>query len=220
MTWSQKRQPTTKVPPELVEGAVRDFQRGIEPEKRFQIVYDRYYLPIQNFLRPRVFSPEERFDLTQESFLNIYQGLGAFRSDGKLDTWVFRIVYNCYLKWLERQPGGKKAVRTVALNEEGASAQWDPPRSASHGDDLSPLSRVLDAESKRLLRDAIDELPKQMRRCLLLRLYQDWSVREIANALHLSAETVKVHLFQARKKLRERLGPTLVVGGSSGGARG
>ena len=32
-------------------------------------------------------------------------------------------------------------------------------------------------------------------------------VREIAGLLHLSPETVKVHLFQARRRLRKALGP-------------
>ena len=46
-----------------------------------------------------------------------------------------------------------------------------------------------------------------MRRCLVLRVYQEMKYREIAALLRLSPETVKVHLFQARKRLREELGP-------------
>ena len=44
-----------------------------------------------------------------------------------------------------------------------------------------------------------------MRRCTELRIYQDLSYREIAAVMRLSIETVKVHLFQARKKLKKSL---------------
>ena len=46
-----------------------------------------------------------------------------------------------------------------------------------------------------------------MRKCLMLRVYHDLRYREIAGVMRLSAETVKVHLFQARKRLQSELGP-------------
>jgi DNA-directed RNA polymerase specialized sigma24 family protein len=46
-----------------------------------------------------------------------------------------------------------------------------------------------------------------MRKCLILNVYHELKVREIARLLHLSPETVKVHLFQARRRLRKALGP-------------
>ncbi|HUP43451.1 MAG TPA: sigma factor-like helix-turn-helix DNA-binding protein, partial [Thermoanaerobaculia bacterium] len=55
-------------------------------------------------------------------------------------------------------------------------------------------------------RSAVAELPDQMRDCLTLRLYHDLAYREIAVIKKLSIETVKAHLFRARKKLEERLG--------------
>jgi RNA polymerase sigma-70 factor (ECF subfamily) len=58
-----------------------------------------------------------------------------------------------------------------------------------------------------VLREAIEKLPEQMRKCLMLRVYQEMKYREIATLLRLSPETVKVHLFQARRRLREDLGP-------------
>ena len=67
------------------------------------------------------------------------------------------------------------------------------------------LDAVLLKERRGQLEEAIRELPRQMRRCLVLRVYRELSYREIATALKLSIDTVKAHLFQARKKLKERL---------------
>jgi RNA polymerase sigma-70 factor (ECF subfamily) len=44
-----------------------------------------------------------------------------------------------------------------------------------------------------------------MRQCLTLRLYHQLAYQEIAVVMKLSIETVKAHLFRARKKLQERL---------------
>ena len=56
------------------------------------------------------------------------------------------------------------------------------------------------------LRQAVEGLPGQMRRCTELRIYRDLSYREIAVVMCRSIETVKVHLFQARKKLKDSFG--------------
>lgn len=69
----------------------------------------------------------------------------------------------------------------------------------------SPLDDALCHERRQKLRKAIEALPGQMRRCTRLRVEQDLSYREIAAVLKLSIETVKVHLFQARKKLKVNL---------------
>jgi RNA polymerase sigma factor (sigma-70 family) len=65
---------------------------------------------------------------------------------------------------------------------------------------------MLRKERTRLLRDAIERLPEQMRKCLVLRVYHEMKYREIATVLKLSPETVKVHLFQARRRLQADLG--------------
>ncbi|HYU30628.1 MAG TPA: sigma-70 family RNA polymerase sigma factor [Thermoanaerobaculia bacterium] len=68
-----------------------------------------------------------------------------------------------------------------------------------------PDETLVQAERARQLREAVDGLPDQMRKCLILNVYHDFKVREIAQLLHLSPETVKVHLFQARRRLKEKL---------------
>jgi RNA polymerase sigma factor (sigma-70 family) len=67
------------------------------------------------------------------------------------------------------------------------------------------LDGLLDEERWRALRRAVAELPEQMRDCLTLRLYHQLSYGEIAAVKKISVETVKAHLFRARKKLQEKL---------------
>jgi len=188
-----------------IERAVLDFQRGTDREKSFEVLFHRYRPRIERFLARRVFSPEERLDLTQAVFLRIYQGLQGYRGEGSLDGWVLQVTFNAYRHWRDRQPGGQHAVPEVSFDPAEIPEPSAPAGSASAVDSASPLDRAVRQERLQALRQAIGELPPQQRLCMELRVYQDRGVKEIAAALKISPETVKAHLFQARQRLWDRL---------------
>lgn len=187
--------------PSTVARAVADFQRGRDREGSFEVLFARYRPRIESFLARRVFSPDERLDLTQATFLRIYQGLEGFRGEGSLDGWVLHIAWNVYRKWRDRQPGGQHAAPEVPPGPGGLP---EPAAPFTPAED-SPLDRAVRRESLEALRAAIEALPRQQRLCMELRVYQERSVKEIATALRISPETVKAHLFQARHALADRL---------------
>lgn len=180
-----------------VNRAIEQLRSGIDKEQSFRIVFDRYYVPVQKFFAKRVFSAEDRLDLTQETFLRVYKGIGSFRGEAQFGTWLFRIAHNTYLKWLRRADRPE-----ILLGGEDDEAVDDGPVS----EDPSPLDQALEQQRHELVQEAIEDLPDQMRRCTQLRIEQDLSYGEIATTLRLSVQTVKVHLFQARKKLKKSLG--------------
>jgi RNA polymerase sigma-70 factor (ECF subfamily) len=191
---------------DALDRAVRDFQRGVDRERSFELLFRRFRPRVERFLAPRVFSPEERLDLTQAIFLRIYRGLEGFRGEGSLEGWVLQIAVNVYRKWRDRQPGGRQAVPEVAFDE--SSAPPEPSSSTpfpSPSSTASPLDRVVREERLEALRAAIGTLAPKQRLCMELRVYQERSVQEIATALRISPETVKAHLFQARQRLWDRL---------------
>ena len=188
--------------PEDVLRAVLDFQRGVDREKSFELLFRRFLPRIERFLASRVFSPEERLDLTQAIFLRIYQALDGYRGEGSLEGWVLQIAFNLYRKWRDRQPGGRQAVPVIPFEDMSEA----PEPAAATG---SALDHIVRQERLEALRNAIGELAPKQRLCMELRVYQDRSVQEIAAALRISPETVKAHLFQARQRLRDKLHDTL-----------
>ncbi len=196
--------------PEEMVRAVLDFQRGNNREKSFEVLFRRFRPRVERFLASRVFSPDERLDLTQATFLQIYKGLEGYRGEGSLEGWVLQIACNIYRKWRDRQPGGRHAVPEVYFEdsigapEPSSSAQPGSPSTAA-----SPLEHIVREEQLAALRAAIGELAPQQRLCMELRVYQERSVQEIAAALRISPETVKAHLFQARQRLWDKLHQTL-----------
>lgn len=185
---------------------IDQLQAGQAVEESFRLLCERFHRPLYAFFARRGFSHSDCLDLTQETFLGIYRGIGSFRRDARFETWLFKVATNAFRKRLRLTVAGKRAGEEVPLDaapgeEEDRSVVQPVAEGPAPGDAL------FQAERARLLREAVERLPDQMRKCLVLNVYQERKVREIAQLLHLSPETVKVHLFQARRRLQTALGP-------------
>lgn len=170
-------------------------------EEGFRRLIELYHHPVHRFFARRGFPPEDCLDLTQETFLGIYTGIRSFRGEAGFDTWVFTIAANACRKRHRFRSAGKRAAQEVSIETEP-----DEEPLALVAPAPAPSEEVLDRERGRLLREAIERMPEQMRKCLVLRVYQDLRYREIAAALRLSTETVKAHLAHARRRLQAELG--------------
>ncbi len=189
------RHPESPPSEEEVRAAVLAFQKGIEKERNFEFLVARFYGPVVRFLAQRRYSAQDRLDITQEVFLNVYRGLKDFRGDAKFGTWVFKIAVNtCNRYGRLKQPSDADPARED-LDDETLYARALPLLGGQ-------LEELIARERSARLRRAITSLPEQMRRCVELNVYRDLRYPEIAALLGISVGTVKAHLFHARLRLR------------------
>ena len=181
-----------------IEAAVAALQAGSDSEANFKIVFESFYHPLQRFFAKKGFPAEDAQDLTQETLLGIYRGVRRFRHEARFETWLYKVATTTYLKRLRSGSAAKRSGVETPYDE----AAIDLPSLAAPE---VQLESVLDQEKRQVMREAIEELPEKMRKCLILRIYQDLSYREIAVVMKLKINTVKAHLFQAREKLRGKL---------------
>ncbi len=158
----------------------------------FQSVYGEFHARIRRYLE-RLVGPTEAEDLTQEVFLKVSQALPRFRRDSSLSTWIYRIATNtAYDK-----------LRSPSFRRTGDV----PVQELVVVDRASPLEQTL---ARREMNDCIDRfiagLPANYRSVLLLSEEQGLTNQEIADALCLSLDTVKIRLHRARAQLRKALG--------------
>lgn len=194
MTDHRFSRPRTLVPPHSGGG-------GLEEE--FESLFNRFYRPVACFFANRGFGAEECCDLTQETFLGVYRGIHRFRHESSDETWIFKIAANIWRNALRNRTAEKRAAAEVSLDhllDTGHDPTGIPSRHQS------PADQALVGEKIRLLREEIDELPPQMKRCIFLRVDQDMKYREIAAVMQISIDTVKSQLFLARERLKARLG--------------
>lgn len=177
---------------DIVPEDAEDLELGEAPEDLFQ----RYHRPVVAFFQNKGFSTEESRDLAQETFLRVYRYRERFRGEASPVTWLFQIAANLYKNTLRSKAALKRDAEEVPLDSTDAK---DPES------DDDALELMLTEERSRLLREALEELPPQMKKAVMLRVTGDMKYREIAEEMEVSIETVKAHLYQARQHLRDRL---------------
>lgn len=185
---------------ERIAQAIRCFQAGNGREAAFRLLYETYFRPIHRFFDRKGLAAEDCLDLTQETFLRVYKGLNGYEHRQRFVAWLYRVATTTHLKWLRKANAAKRS----AVDEVSRDAmQYQDPSLEVAGAQLDDAIRT---QRHTALRAAVAEMPEQMRDCLVLRLYHELTYTEIATVKQLSAETVKAHLFRARKRLAQQLG--------------
>ena len=190
-----------------VEICVSEIKAGRQREQNFRKLFERYYGIIYRFFANRGFPRPECQDLAQDVFLRLYRSIDTYRSEGPFEGWLFQLAANVYRNRLRDQKAGKRRITEDSLESfhEEAAGLSDEEGLLGLSSLNGPLEGCLEKERREILDRALQTLPEQMRRCLSLRIHQDLKYREIAAIMQISVETVKAHLYQARKRLKSEL---------------
>jgi len=129
-------------------------------------------------------------DVTQEVFVAVLRQLKTFRGQSAFSTWLYRVARNQIIDYRRRTPGRTTAVADDALREI--------PDDGARADAQGLLAAARRRE--RLMRH-IGRLSEPQRVVVYLHYWQGESVAEIADMLGLGPNTVKSHLFRARRQL-------------------
>ncbi|MCH9650160.1 MAG: sigma-70 family RNA polymerase sigma factor [Deltaproteobacteria bacterium] len=186
---------------------VRDLQNGEAVEENFRRLFDHLYRPLSRVFARQGVEAGMGEDFIQEVLTRVYQEIREYRWEAPFEAWVLQIARNHLRKHFRSQQALKRQHEDVQLfdDEPGSWQQASLPREAVSTGQEQPLLDLLAGERRHLLRRAVAGLPAQMRRCMTLRLERDLDYRDIGQILRISEQTVKVHMFQARKRLEEGL---------------
>jgi RNA polymerase sigma-70 factor (ECF subfamily) len=141
----------------------------------------------------------DALDAVQEGFIKVLSHLDGFARRSSFKTWLLRVVSNAALD-LGRQRARRE---TLSLN---AAALPDADVLAAE-----PLAtrQAEQSDLRRLLNEALAQLPEAQRRTFVLHVDAELSYREVAEVLGISIGTVMSRLFYARQKLKGLLGPRI-----------
>ena len=147
--------------------------------------------------------PEEARDATQETFLKVYRGLGGFRGEAGLKTWIYRIAINQAMnqkRWWRR----RKREETISLDITRGQSDTTIG-SLLPGRGSSPEAQAISSERERNIMRALGEIKEDYRIALMLREIEELSYEEIAQTLSISIGTVKSRIARGREELRRRV---------------
>ena len=160
---------------------VRRFQRG--DSDAFDVLVRRHQDRLYRMAAVWLHNDQQAADVVQEAFLRSIRGLGAFRFRAAPFTWLYRTTRNVCHEFNRRRP-------TEPLETEP--------------DDPSPgvEQQVSQLDAARTVRALLAGLPARQREVVLLRIFEDLSVRETAKAMGCREGTVKALLHKATTRLR------------------
>ncbi|MFD0751191.1 RNA polymerase sigma factor [Mucilaginibacter calamicampi] len=137
---------------------------------------------------------EDAEEVAQDSFIKAYKALGTFKQESKFSTWLYTIVYTTAMTSLRRRDNAP-----VALDDENnftqianSTAKWD-------------VNTAEDRSRSFYLSQAIEQLPPDDATVLTLFYHAEQSLEEIALIMGIETNGVKIKLFRARKRLKEKL---------------
>jgi RNA polymerase sigma-70 factor (ECF subfamily) len=138
---------------------------------------------------------DEVEDAMQTAYINAYENLEKFEFKASFSTWLTRILINeCLLRI-------KKKKRSL-LVQEGIKTEVYQQLTT---DTETPMKKVLNSELKKILQEAILELPEKYRTVFIMREMENMNVVETQECLNISEVNVKVRLNRAKALLRNSI---------------
>ena len=173
-----------------IEGKIIEYD-----SREFKIIFDRLF-PSMSMLAARILRSEDKGkDIAQEAFVKLWnKDSEDFKDENALRVYLYVLVKNACITQLRRE----KNIHSSSFDEELPIP------------DQEFLNEVLREETYQLLRDAIKELPPQGARVIELSL-QGYKIKDVAEELGVSVNTVKTLKKRAYNSLREKLGDQFVV---------
>lgn len=131
---------------------------------------------------------DEAEDFAQDVFVKAYLGLAGFKGRSSFSTWLTRIAYN------------------AGINAKRKSGRYEPLEADPEDERrLSPEDQHIRAEAVKSLGAAMSALPEKYAVCLDLYFREGMKYADISEATGFPVNTIKSHVFRAKKELKSAL---------------
>lgn len=185
----------------LDQELVKRVQKG--DKKAFDMLVLKYQQKVVNLVMRYVGDYTEALDVAQEAFIKAYRALPRFRGDSAFYTWLYRIAVNTAKNHLVSEgrrstPGDVDAE--VAERYEGGDRLREK---------ATPENYLCEEELLTVIREAIQDLPEDLRTAITLREMEGLSYEEIADVMGCPIGTVRSRIFRAREAIEAKIKPLM-----------
>jgi RNA polymerase sigma-70 factor (ECF subfamily) len=142
-------------------------------------------------------------ELTEQTFLKVYQNASRFKPKAKVRTWMYTIAGNLCRDSLRRN---KKRASDLSLEHPLGTEKNFRLQDVVEADSPSPEQESVTRESLQEIETAIDALPHRLKVPFIFCVLEDHSYDACAAMLKTNRKTVETRIYRARKQLREQLG--------------
>ena len=136
-------------------------------------------------------------DLAQDVFVEVFRSLKYLRNGKDMSGWLYKIAYTKSLSFLRK----KKPVKASSNNDTIEQLE----QNLSLTENETPLGKLECKEAKKILFQAIDNLPENQKKALLMHKFEDYSHKEICEITGFSQSSVESLIYRAKSNLRKSL---------------
>ena len=159
----------------------------------FAELYNEYFAKVFAYVYGRVQDREVSLDVVSDVFEKAFVKVRSLRSRDAFGSWLFTIARNEVSSHWRKEKPAQKAAREAAIEKELHSQPKSPEDVLVHKERLAFLSTL------------VGGLPKREQEIIALKFDAELTNREIASVLHTSEVNVRVTIFRALRKLRDRM---------------
>ena len=156
----------------------------------FNILVNKYYPRVYATLFSFTKSKEDSEDLSQQTFIKVWQQLSSFRGDSAFFTWVYRIAIN-----LAKNFVASSAFKKQKINTSIEKAEID----VSSFEDIE--SAAIHEESLNEIKNFINTMPESLKTAFTLREVDGKSYEDISVITDTPIGTVRSRIFRARESI-------------------
>jgi RNA polymerase sigma-70 factor (ECF subfamily) len=166
-------------------------------DEAYEQVFRRYGGRMLSTARRLLGNDEDARDAVQEAMLSAFKAVGRFEGGAQIGTWLHRIVVNAALMRMR----SRRRKPEASIEDLLPDYQADGHRLLKAEGDPYPDEQLEKAQLLALLRSCVDDLPEGYRQVYLLRDVEELSNEEVALAMGLTPNAVKIRLHRARQAL-------------------
>jgi RNA polymerase sigma-70 factor (ECF subfamily) len=145
-------------------------------------------------------------DIVQSAFIRAFERIGQFDASRPFGPWFLRSVVNSATTAVSRRGRFERRNGSAAHDTADDAVSGEEETDALPDPDPGPEARILGAETRDAVWQALESLPPAQRAAIVLRYYLELPEAETAARLGVPAGTVKSRLSAARGRLRVVLG--------------
>lgn len=183
---------------------------GREGDRAFELLFIKYRKKLERMLSRMVRDEGALQDIVQESFLKAWRAMAGFRGESQFYTWLYRIAINTAKKHFVA------TRKNPVINESSLSSGSDDEDSPlidvlmnGGGEVETPEAAYAAQEIAVAVNEALEALPEELRRALVLREMEGLSYEDISEAMDCPIGTVRSRIFRAREAISARIKPML-----------
>ena len=160
--------------------------------KIYDLTSQKVYFTVSSMMP----NEDDAFDVIQNTYIKVFNKLDTLESPEKFQSWLLRIASNECKRALSKK---KDTLFSEIEMDDGRDFSEHLENDIF---EYKPDDSVDYSETKRLVTEILEKLPEEQRMVILMFYFEEMSLKEIAEALDCSENTVKSRLLYAKKKIK------------------